>query len=210
MDIFVIKFGHSVDPIEAHNTLYVARSTTLPVPKVYAIYRRREREATVTYIVVEYVPGTTLLTLWVSLDQDRRAAIARNLRTYFDQLRQLEHPGYIGHIKGGPLLDEMFSETEGAHEFNTSFQTEDELIDRIIRYTPWRPVTGWPTRLDTTNRKNVIVRPDGMPVLIDWEFASWYPTYWEYSSVMFANTGWNNDWHEYVLMALDEYPNQSL
>ena len=36
---FVIKFGVHIRPIEARNMLHVAINTTVPVPKVYAIYR---------------------------------------------------------------------------------------------------------------------------------------------------------------------------
>ncbi|KAI6783581.1 uncharacterized protein J7T54_005610 [Emericellopsis cladophorae] len=55
------------------------------------------------------------------------------LRTYFHQLRQLQHPGYFGSIAGGPPLDDMFSVTQGAHEVKISFATEDELTECIIR-----------------------------------------------------------------------------
>ncbi|CAG9988618.1 unnamed protein product [Clonostachys byssicola] len=92
---FVMKFGADVRPIEAQNMLYVAKSTTVPVPKVYAIYQRREKQSTVTYILMQYVQGTTLMDLWGSLDQARKTSIAKTLRTYFDQLRQLEHPGFF-------------------------------------------------------------------------------------------------------------------
>ncbi|POR33789.1 Uncharacterized protein TPAR_06021 [Tolypocladium paradoxum] len=170
---FVIKFGIHVHPIEAHNMLYVAKSTTVPVPKVYAIYQSREKQSVVTYIVMQY----------------------------------------------------------GAHEVKTSFSTEDELIDCIIRiylletgermahktryYQHVLPTVlrGDGSPVLTHNdfqRKNVTVQADGTPIIIDWEFASWYPTYWEYSTATYANGGWNDDWHEYVRMALDEYPNQSL
>lgn len=60
---FVIKFGIHVHPIEAHNMLYVAKSTAVPVPEVYAIYQRQEKQSVVTYIFMKYVPGTTLLNL---------------------------------------------------------------------------------------------------------------------------------------------------
>ncbi|KAF7548794.1 hypothetical protein G7Z17_g6831 [Cylindrodendrum hubeiense] len=228
---FVIKFGIYVRPIEAHNMLHVAKSTTVPIPKVYAIYQRQKGERVITYIVMEYMPGTTLLNLWDSLDQTRKTAIARTLRTYFDQLRKLKHPGYFGNIDGGPPLDDMFLETRGAHEVKKSFATEDELIDCIIRiylldtgermdhktqyYQHVLPTVlrGDGSPVFTHNdfqRKNIMVQPDGTPVIIDWEFASWYPTYWEYSTATYANGGWNDDWHDYVRMVLDEYPNQSL
>ncbi|KAI8710726.1 APH domain-containing protein [Fusarium sp. LHS14.1] len=228
---FVMKFGVDVQPIEAHNMLYVAKSTTVPVPKVYAIYQRREKQSVVTYIVMQYVQGTTLLNLWGSLDQARKTSIAETLRAYFDQLRQLKHPGFFGNIDGGPPLDDIFSATQGATEIKGSFATEDELIDWIIRiysletgertayktryYQHILPTVlrGVDTPIFTHNdfqRKNIIVQDDGVPVIIDWEFASWYPIYWEYSTAMFANGSWNDDWHEYLRIVLDEYPNQSL
>ncbi|KAH6626061.1 kinase-like domain-containing protein [Chaetomium sp. MPI-SDFR-AT-0129] len=235
---FVIKFGIHVHPIEAHNMLYVTKTTTIPVPKVYAIYQcRDEKQRITTYIVMQYIPGTTLLNLWASLDQARKTDIARTLRGYFDELRRLEHPehpaGYFGNIAGGPPLDDMFSATQGgaADVVKTSLATEDELIDCIIRiyvletgertshktryYQHVLPtfLRGNGSPVFTHNdfqRKNVMVQPDGAVVIIDWEFASWYPTYWEYSTATFANGGWNDDWHDYVRMALDEYPIHSL
>ncbi|KAK6855818.1 kinase-like protein [Apiospora arundinis] len=212
---FVLKFGYNVHPIEAYNMLYVARSTTVPVPKVYAIYQRREKQLMFTYIVMQYVPGETLVDLWGSLDDVRKTAIAKTLRTHFDQLRQLQHPGYFGNIDGGPPLDDMFSMTSvGLEVVKTSFTTEEELISCILRiyldmggertihkaryYQHVLPTAlrGDGSPVFTHNdfqRKNVIVQPDGTPVIIDWEFASWYPAYWEYSTATWANGGWNDD-----------------
>lgn len=186
----------------------------------------------ITYILMQYVPGETLMNLWGSLDQARKTAIARTLRTYFDQLRQLPHPGYFGNIMGGPPLDDMFSATVGASEVvKTSFATEDEFIDAIVRIYSFETgertahklryyqhvlsthLRGNDAPVFTHNdfqRKNILVQPDGMQVIIDWEFASWYPTYWEYATATFANAGWYDDWHDYVRITLDEYPNQSL
>lgn len=228
---YVIKFGTQVYPIEAQNMLYVARTTTVPVPKVYAIYQRGEEQSVVTYIVMQYLPGTTLLKLWDNLDRDHKTLIAKTIRSYFDELRQLQHPGYIGSIAGGPPLDDIFSATQGADEVKTSFATDTEFIDSIIRiymletgermsykaryyqHVLPRVLCGDGSPVFTHNdfqRKNIMVQPDGTPIIIDWEFASWYPKYWEYSSATFAHGGWNDDWHDYVRMILDEYPNESL
>lgn len=140
-------------------------------------------------------------------------------------------PGYFGNIVGGPPLDDIFSATRGASEVTTSFATEDELVDYIVRiysletgermnhktryYQHILPAVlrGNGRPVFTPNdfqRKNVMVQPDGGLVIIDWEFASWYPTYWEYSTATYCNSGWYDGWHEYVRIALDEYPNQSL
>ncbi|OBR12949.1 Phosphotransferase enzyme family protein [Colletotrichum higginsianum IMI 349063] len=228
---FVVKFGVHVHPIEGHNMLYVAKLTTVPVPKPYAIYQHRKQQKVITYIVMQYVAGTTLVDLWGGLDYARKTAIAMTLRTYFDQLRQLPHPGYFGNIEGGLPLDGIFSATRGATEIKTHFATEEEFIEGIIQMHSldtgerMAPKTRYyrhvlPTVLRSSSppvfthndfqRKNIMVQPDGTLVIIDWEFASWYPTYWEYSTATFANGGWNDDWHDYVRLVLDEYPNQSL
>ncbi|RYP80016.1 hypothetical protein DL769_002660 [Monosporascus sp. CRB-8-3] len=228
---FAIKFGIHVQPMEAKNMLFVAKSTTVPIPKVYAIYQVRETEGVSTFIVMQYLPGTTLQNLWDSMDHARKKSIARTLRTYFDELRQLQHPGYFGNIEGGPLADDMFTLTPGGKEIKKPFATEDELIKGIIRiyeletgermahktryYKHVLPTVLRGTRGPTFShgdfqRKNVMVQPDGTIYIIDWEFASWYPDYWEYACATFASGGWRDDWHEYVRMALDEFPNQSL
>ncbi|KAI0895509.1 hypothetical protein F4806DRAFT_84465 [Annulohypoxylon nitens] len=90
---FLVKFGIHVHPIEGYNMLYVAKYTTVPIPKVYAIYQCQEEQRIITYILMQYIPGTTLLDLWGSLDRARKTAITLTLRTYFDQLRQLQPPG---------------------------------------------------------------------------------------------------------------------
>jgi thiamine kinase-like enzyme len=59
-------------------------------------------------------------------------------------------------------------------------------------------------------RKHIMVKDNGDLVTIDWESASWLPVYWEYSTSTWANGGWNDDWHDYLRIALDSYPNQSL
>ncbi|KAF4976150.1 hypothetical protein FZEAL_7169 [Fusarium zealandicum] len=229
----IIKYGVYVEPTEAHNMLYVAKSTAVPVPKVYASYQRQDKrkQKLITFIVMQYGQGTTLLSLWGTLGQDRKLSIANTLRTYFDQLRQLQHPGYFGNINGGPPLDDLFSETQVAGDIKSSFVTEEQLVECILRiyatetgermaHKAHYHQNGLPTALHSDSapvfthndfqRKNIMVQDDGAVVIIDWEFASWYPIYWEYSTATRAKGVWNGDWHDYVLIALDNYPTQSL
>jgi hypothetical protein len=44
-----------------------------------------------------------------------------------------------------------------------------------------------------------MLQEDGGLAIIDWEFASWYPMYCEYSTATWSNSGWYDDWHGYVL-----------
>lgn len=228
---FVIKYGWYVYPIEARNMQYVAKSTTVPVPRVYAVYQDRKKQGLVTYIVMDYVPGQTLLKLWNELDSTRKTAIAMKLRAYFDELRALQHPGYFGSLDGGLPLDGVFGEDRDSDEITKSCSTEEEVIDRMLRgyslatgertahkvryYQHVLPVVlrgnGSPVFSHSDfQRKNIMIRPEGLPIIIDWEFASWCPSYWDYSTAIFCNGGWHDDWQEYLRMVLDEHPNQSL
>ncbi|KAI6774862.1 hypothetical protein HG530_001620 [Fusarium avenaceum] len=128
---FVIKYGRLVAPIEAHNILYVAKSTTVPIPKVYAIYQRYNEQMgeIVTYIVMQYVQSKTLLSSWSSLDQDRMLSFAHSLRTYIDQLQQLPPLSYFGNIDGGPPLDDLFLDTPLAKDITSSFETVEQLTE---------------------------------------------------------------------------------
>jgi tRNA A-37 threonylcarbamoyl transferase component Bud32 len=210
---FVIKYGVDVSAIEAENAMYVAQSTTVPVPKVFAIYQTQEEESR-TFIVMEHVAGSSLITLWSGLDDATKVATAKTLRTYFDQLRQLKHRGYFGNINGGPPLDGLYVAATASHEISGSFSTEDEFIDSIIRvyrleggdrsthraqyYQRCLPKVlrghGAPVfSHGDLQRKNIMLQPDGKPVLIDWEAAGWYPAYWEYASAIFAAGGWRDN-----------------
>jgi thiamine kinase-like enzyme len=53
-------------------------------------------------------------------------------------------------------------------------------------------------------RKNILVRKDGTVVMIDWEAAGWFPSFWEYAMALFS-CRWNDDWHSWVVKVIDEY-----
>ncbi len=51
---------------------------------------------------------------------------------------------------------------------------------------------------------NVMLRPDGSVVIIDWEAAGWYPSFWEYCHTM-TLLDHDNDWDEWVYEVFDRY-----
>lgn len=42
-------------------------------------------------------------------------------------------------------------------------------------------------------------------VLINWEFAGWYPSYWEYARAVFACGNWIDDWSEWLEEAMEPF-----
>jgi thiamine kinase-like enzyme len=57
-------------------------------------------------------------------------------------------------------------------------------------------------------RKNIIVGKDGRITIIDWEFAGWYPSYWEYARAIFACGRFDDDCNEWIDLSLDVYRNE--
>lgn len=57
--------------------------------------------------------------------------------------------------------------------------------------------------------KNIMVRsgPTMEIVILDWECAGWYPSYWEYSIAIFA-LWFECDWHRWVGEFLEPFPNE--
>ena len=49
---------------------------------------------------------------------------------------------------------------------------------------------------------------DGSITIIDWEFAGWYPSYWEYARAIFACGRFDDDWSEWIDFSLDVYRNE--
>lgn len=54
-------------------------------------------------------------------------------------------------------------------------------------------------------RKNIMIRNDGTPFVIDWESSAFYPRYYEYYSAMIVFGYDEDDWHVWVGKMLHEY-----
>jgi aminoglycoside phosphotransferase (APT) family kinase protein len=230
-DCYVVKHGVDVQPIEGENMRFVKDHTGVSVPRVFAIFQKPKRagsEVLSTFIVMENTIGSTLQSKWPGLTDEEKTSIARQLRTSFDVLRKIPSPGYFGSVGKGKLLDDIFWTKEDIRSMNGPFATSDELVNGLIQryvrdggdrvlhkaayYARVLPEVLRADRAVFTHNdlqpKNIIIRPDGEVVIVDWETAGWYPPFWEYATAMFAMAGWRDDWHIYIGQILDEFPNQ--
>ena len=107
-----LKFG------EAKNMLFVEQNTTIPVPKVYAVYSQLEladdypkgsskpkEYAWHTYIFMDLVAGITVEDAFDTWDEATRANVQNELKDYIRQLRGLPGGDYIGTLDRGPITD---------------------------------------------------------------------------------------------------------
>ncbi len=229
---FCVKYGWLVRPIEGHNMLYVRIKTGISVPRVYAIYQQEDAKGRqCTYIVMEYIDGQTLGECWSTLDLKVKEAIASQLHDFLGQLRRLPPPDGFGSLDNGPLYDGLFLTEEEQPKINGPFKTEDDIAEALVlkleheddnfpaeRASFYRHVLPRVLQGDGKSRfthtdwqtKNIMLRPDGTVVILDWQTVGWYPRYWEYAATLFGCGLWADDFHAWVPKFLDEYPNEYL
>lgn len=169
----------------------------------------------------------TLLNLWGSLEEACKTSVAKTFPTLFNQLRKLQHPESFENINGGPPLDDVFLVTHGASQIKTSFAIKDELIDWIIqiysleagermahevRYyqhilliflLPFSPRVSFKGKTSSCSLMGRQLLSNGIL------HRGIQPTGSTPALRLPTVVGMMIGWHDYVRMALDEYPNQS-
>ncbi|KAI9801326.1 MAG: hypothetical protein M1825_003304 [Sarcosagium campestre] len=247
---YAVKFGPQVDLAEGQNMLFVARATSVPVPRIYALFREPPCDSGQSYIVMERVIGETLDSCWLSFNWQQKEDICMKLRSTLQELRSLPSPGSYCSLGQQPLLDYLFWNDNESEKINGPFGTEEELNNAMIRkyvilnnnndggpsykaefYRECLPSVFRDHPAVFTHgdfqRKNIVLRSTAGKekgggrgesgnecefdfVLLDWEFAGCYPSYWEYSRAMYACGRWDDDWCLWLnkIFAPDLYINE--
>jgi len=212
---YVVKFGRQVDLAEGANMVFVSHSTSVPVPFVYALFRDPEGKG---YIIMERITANSLTSEWPSLSDTQKDAVATKLRSLLKELRSLPSPGGYCSLGNRPLLDHVFWTGNASDKFDGPFDTEGEFNDALLNvyifnngskikaefYKQTLPSVFCNHPPVFTHgdfqRKNMLLRSVGDTehdvdlVFLDWEFAGWYPAYWEYSKALFSCGMWDDDW----------------
>ncbi|KAJ8118192.1 hypothetical protein ONZ43_g4041 [Nemania bipapillata] len=195
---FVAKYGKEVKSIEGENMLFVKQHTTIPIPQLYAMYTFGEGE---TMLIMEFIEGLPLRQCCKSITEpERLEAIAERLRAQVNELRQIPAPGYYGAIGRRPFTDlyrgceygpfDDFSDlVRTVFDLAFSSRTSELLIDIKEHYAETLDFVA--TKLNhrypvfshgDLHSRNIIVRPDGEPVIIDYELAGFHPAFFEYTT----------------------------
>ncbi|KAB8227632.1 aminoglycoside phosphotransferase family protein [Aspergillus alliaceus] len=179
--------------VELEAMQYVAKRTTVPVPKVFTVYPYHDARI---HIEMEYIRGIDLETAWLdghlSHDQKKKHLISE-IAGYVNQLRSLEppHKGFVGSASGEGGLDGR----DCAQVFG------QEVTDSHTRY--YRSCF---SHADLAPR-NIIIENGKIAALIDWEYGGWYPEYWEYTKAHYVPVGMS-DWYEGLKSAITRYDDE--
>ncbi|OAP59187.1 hypothetical protein AYL99_06485 [Fonsecaea erecta] len=221
---FVAKFGPGIRLREGENMLFVQQSTSILVPTVYALFH--DDATGNNFIIMEYVPGQGLDKYWKTADHSGKEAVVKQLRRYFDELRSIPSPGYFGGLWRQPILDLTATGFNEALEKGDVLpcETQEQYIDITLQnanarfpkknrwhlefrkhmfHSVFRGRDSVFTHGDC-HPSNFFVRHDNTMVLIDWQWASWCPSYAEYCSAM-TSCDEETDWALWIPRFLDEH-----
>ncbi|KAL2757325.1 hypothetical protein ACRALDRAFT_1060724 [Sodiomyces alcalophilus JCM 7366] len=190
-------YPHGLDgsdyPNEARALRFIKEHTTIPVPELISSDWDR--------VTMQYIEGQTLRQAWPVLTPDQRSDILAQLSGYLAQLRALGGI-HLGRLNGqGVIVPGILTRSGGP--FGTMIEFHDWLVQppKMLQTESiyWHQIT---TQLSNDHpivfthgdiaARNIIVRDGRIVALLDWEFAGWYPEYWEY---VFTLRGLDNmDW----------------
>ena len=223
----IVKRSPFVHLTEAATLQFIAANTSIPVPRVHCAFVRKNR----AYLVMQRLPGASLATAWPSLSVAQLATIFKQLRAILAELRALPPPPGAGiqSCIGGSLRDSRiarsdprFGPFENTQAFHLWLREGLRLEEHPERDDPgdqeWQSLKAmaarqdgpWPAPVLThgdLNPFNVFVHEGRVAGIIDWEFAGWYPPYWEYTAAWHGNRT-RQFWQGVLAEFLDPYPEE--
>ncbi|KAJ5343191.1 hypothetical protein MYU51_002479 [Penicillium brevicompactum] len=201
----VVKSGR-IRPHEASTLRFIAAKTKIPVPKVHDVHWEDDK---IVAIVMDYMPGQRLDDAWETLNPDQKLSIASELKGYMDQLRELKGD-YIGAIDRGKAVIGQIASIEGG-PFDSEQQFNEFILGDIVKSAPdiLRHYAKFAlmenheivfTHADFAPR-NILVEGGRVTAILDWEYAGWYPEYWEHIQAL-RQVKPMPDWPEYQSLIL--------
>jgi hypothetical protein len=232
---FVVKYGLGVDLMEGENLLFVHRNTSIRVPRVYALFTddndgknylimeyiagERADLAWSTFTEPQKTKFSTILKGYFnelrSLPSPGGYCSIENrplLDTIFWTDKNSE--SLSGPFETQAHLNEAliakYSYNHGSARKTIIYR--QAFASLLCNHHPTF------THGDLQSKNIILVRsPSGSPesrnvdldyfevALIDWEFAGWYPSYWEFCRALFPCGRWDDDWGIHIPKILDPY-----
>lgn len=183
----VIKYGEPVNTREAQVLSFIEHSGLgIPVPKVYS---SGTYENIGGFVEMEMLEGDTFQKVWGALSQDEKHDYSGQLRQIVSQLRSLKG-SHIGSLEHGPAVDARRDSNRGG-PFVSEAAFNEFLLSNTISTTPAIYQKILKDLLSSAPHKTIFTHGDLSPTnimvkagrivgIIDWEYAGWYPEYWEF------------------------------
>ncbi|KID84944.1 protein kinase subdomain-containing protein [Metarhizium guizhouense ARSEF 977] len=223
----MVKTDESIGLTEAATMAFIAARTSIPVPRVHCSFVHKNK----TYIVMERIRGKTLAAAWPTLSEPELDDILTQLRDMLKELRALPAPGVAVESCVGASLHDFripWSETRfgpfpsirAFHFWLRQGLRPEEHHPQRVSDEDWADIKRMVAMQDEDkdwgppvfthgdlNPFNIMVRDGKIVAIIDWEFAGWYPHYWEYTSVFLGNKT-RGAWQKLVPKFIEPCPDE--
>ncbi|OQO12007.1 hypothetical protein B0A48_02646 [Cryoendolithus antarcticus] len=179
------------------------------------MYRRKKGRDSGLWICMEFIHGESMADMWGRAVEPIRRMWVRKVMESVKRLRRLGPPKDLGvlvaSIEGGGVIDGILSEGEvGPFATVTAFrellQSDPNLEQYSNSWNSDKEVDCVLTHAHLAPRNIILRSSDGEPVIIDWEFAGWWPEYWERIKWHFADFPETPGWVE----MMDEVDDKSV
>lgn len=187
----ILKLDTTRNELEAME--FVRSRTNLPIPRIFRVYEFGERH----HLVMEMASsGARDVEIdYCQMTPEQVEKFGSELGGYIQQLRGLEPPtnGIIGSVSLGKNHDSRLDGSawgpfHGIADFHTYLRLghplrhwEDEPDVMLVHSNPDKYSIKF-THADL-RPNNILVKNGHITAIIDWEFAGWYPEYWEYTKM---------------------------
>ncbi|KAF4221952.1 hypothetical protein CNMCM5878_007504 [Aspergillus fumigatiaffinis] len=193
----VRKSGHGVQRPEAEAMRLVSKHTFVPVPEVISTHFDDDYGR----IDMTVIPGTRLEKKWDTLDEKTKESICLRLWDMISKIRAISRPPELeglfqcladGSLSRGKMLEDL--QDPGRPLMNDS-DLRSRIYERYLHFGGSRYERELPdmlprsdcsvfTHADIAPRNIMVDEENRVTGILDWEWAGWYPDYWEYAQIM--------------------------
>lgn len=195
---YVSKSGHGVRSSEAEAMKLVFEHTSVPVPEVLTTCFDGDEGN----IHMTTIPGTCLEEKWDTLGDASKESLCLQLWGLISTWRKIPRPPKIdGSIfqcaaDGSPSRDPLLEDLKRPPRPLTSdLKLRGRVYERYLAFGGLRYQHKLPSMLPQSSQsvfthgdiacRNIMVDEQNVITgILDWEYAGWYPDYWEYAQIM--------------------------
>ena len=194
----VAKSGAGVQPTEARAMELVSDHTSVPVPEVFFFSFSSNHGS----IHMSLIPGCPLEDKWDGLDEANKEFVCRQTWDLISKIREIPRPEELqngpfqcsadGSLSKDPMLMDLNFRSPKA--LMNGHDVRDRIYERYLYFNGRRfegqlldmlPLseTSVFTHADIAPRNIMVDEQNNITGILDWEFAGWYPDYWEYTQL---------------------------
>ncbi|EGE00906.1 hypothetical protein TESG_08188 [Trichophyton tonsurans CBS 112818] len=194
---YVSKSGHGVRQAEPEAMRMVYKYTSVPVPEVLFTQFGPDDGR----IWMALVRGVSLEKRWSTLNEQSKKSVCLQVWNMISQIRAIPRPPELdglfqcaadGSLTKDPLLEDL---GDPARPLTSDTDLRTRIFERYLHFGGRQYKHQLPDMLprsdcsvfthgDIAPRNIMIDERNNITGILDWEYAGWYPDYWEYAQIL--------------------------